>query len=150
MKRTIVAALLGGVLIIAWALPKYYRRAVRREWKDAAVAKIERLANDASWRAQETAAAANQGWFTGNFIVMQNGDWIVCDGQYHGGIDDIFIGKTSDGKWYYSTYHFCKGNIVLHMEPPEASLDSFKTKYALREFDGKSDDALKKTWPTQE
>ena len=115
--------------------------------------KIARLADDAAWRGQETELAVGEVWATGNLIVMKNGDWIVCDGQFHNqvdGVSDIFIGKASDGRWYYSTYHFCINNITLHMEPQAADLDAFKTKYALHEFDGKSDDALKKTWPAQE
>ena len=123
-------------------------RAVRREWKDAAVARVARLADDPAWRAQEIAAIDAPAWASAQLALMKNGDWIVGDGKYHDpGFADIFVGKASDGKWYYSTFHFCQNNITLHMELQAADLAAFKAKYALREFDGVSDEALQKTWP---
>lgn len=59
---------------------------------------------------------------------------------------DIFIGHGSDGKWYYSTFHFCVEKCVLQMEPQPDSLAQLVNGYWLVPFDGKSDDCLKITW----
>lgn len=88
-------------------------------------------------------------------ILMQSGEWLVykshCNKRPPHYVSDIFLAKGSNGKWFYSTYHFCVGMLVLRMDqdiqPP--SLDYFVTEYDLREFDGKSDECLKATraWP---
>ena len=81
---------------------------------------------------------------------MKNGDWIAyasrCSKE-DWRIRDIFIGRATDGKWYYSTFHFCRGMLTLRVEDRPESLDKFITAYSLREFDGRSDECLKKTWP---
>lgn len=82
---------------------------------------------------------------------MKNGDWIVCQNvcakeQNTGVKNDLFIGRGSDGKWYYSTFHFCVGKCVLQMERQPDSLAQFIDGYWLAPFDGKSDDSLKVTW----
>jgi hypothetical protein len=83
---------------------------------------------------------------------MKNGDWIlyrsICTKQDRR-IHDIFIGRASDGKWYYSTYHFCIGLVTLMMMDQSENLPEFLKTYYLREFDGHSDKCLKKTWPTK-
>ena len=65
-----------------------------------------------------------------------------------GHIPDLFIGRASDGRWYYSTYHFCMDMIVLKtmLDQPE-SLTKFRADCFLQGFDGRSDDCLRKTWP---
>ncbi len=84
-------------------------------------------------------------------IVMTNGQWMayrnVCAKEKEG-IPDLFLGRGSDGRWYYSTYHFCIRMIVLKdmLGQPE-SLAQFVQEGFLREFDGHSDECLKKTWP---
>ena len=58
--------------------------------------------------------------------------------------------RGSDGKWYYSTYHFCVEMIVLRdmLDQPE-NLAKFRNECALREFDGHSDACLETTWPSR-
>ena len=89
---------------------------------------------------------------TENLILATNGDWIVwaskCSKEDRR-IHDIFVGRASDGKWYYSTFHFCNGKIVLMMEEQPANLGAFIQAYSLREFDGQSDECLGKTWPPE-
>jgi hypothetical protein len=59
-------------------------------------------------------------------------------------VHDIFIAKGSDGKWYYTDFHFCVRMMVLNDQP--ASLAEFKHRYFLAEFDGVSDAALERSW----
>jgi len=84
-------------------------------------------------------------------ILMRNGDWLtyanVCRKE-DGRIYDLFLARASDGRWYYSTYHFCVGMIVLKMEEQPEDLAGFAKTHYLRMFDGQSDECLQKTWPT--
>ena len=83
-------------------------------------------------------------------MLVKNGDWIIYASRCHKQdprVYDIFIGRASDGKWYYSSYHFCIGMFVLAFDGQPCDLPAFIKQYHLREFDGESDDALQKTWP---
>jgi len=86
--------------------------------------------------------------------MMKNGEWIayanICQKE-DWRIHDIFIERASDGQWYYSTFQFCTGMIVLRMQgeaegQPE-SVPKFVQEYYLRPFDGRSDECLGTTWP---
>ena len=85
-------------------------------------------------------------------ILMRKGEWLaytnVCRKQDRH-IYDLFLARGSDGRWYYSTYHFCIGMIVLRMEEQPEDLAEFARTYFLRTFDGRSDDCLQKTWPPE-
>ncbi len=133
--------------------------APRKEWKEKAIAEINRLSNDSKWLESEIATLKKQSdqpaeefgsWYSDHLILLKNGDWIVCSSscsKTDNRIHDIFIGRASDGKWYYSTFHFCSGKIVLSMRVFDKNLGNFKTGYHLKEFDGRSDECLQKTWP---
>ena len=118
----------------------------RVEWKDQALEDLQTI---------DTAASIpnfndlHEGWFSQQGIVMADGSWIAYRSKCHKedpNINDIFIGRASDGKWYYSTYHFCIGACVILMDDRPESLASFVKEHALVEFDGKSDDCLRSTW----
>jgi len=135
----------------------------RKKWKQAAISDIARKATNSAWLSNELAAVAaqtkattgqtEQDWFSGNLILTRSGEWIlytnVCN-KSDRRVHDLLIGLGSNGKWYYSTYHFCVQMIVLHMNPelegqPE-HLQKFVWAYYLREFDGHSDECLQETW----
>ena len=82
--------------------------------------------------------------------MLQNGDWIVCENicqKEDNRIHDLFIGRGSDGRWYYSTFHFCVDLMVLHVEDRQpATLAQFADGFYLTPFDGRSDDCLRQTW----
>ena len=158
----VVLALLGAVgLVLTEGGDRLHAKA-RKDWKDRAIIEIARRAADTNWLAIETGTLkkraahedADEGaWFTDHLILMTNGEWIVyaskCSKEDRR-IHDIFLGRGSDGKWYYSTFHFCVGMVVLRMwEQQPASLAQFVETYFLREFDGISNDCLQKTWPPE-
>lgn len=131
--------------------------AARRAWRDRAVATIERRIADRAWLHGELGRprAASQpglgGWVRDELLVMRNGEWIVCQNVCAKEQDaavkrDLFVGRGSDGTWYYSTFHFCVGKCVLQMERRPDSLAQFVDGYWLRPFDGRSDESLKSTW----
>lgn len=150
-----------AVLLVWWGREDPWRSKARRQWKDQAVARIEQLLGDKAWLAAETArlnsAATSRpfegAWVGDELLVMQNGDWIVCQNicsKQNRRIKDLFIGRASDGKWYYSTFHFCVGKCVLQMERRPEDLAHFVNAYWLVPFDGRSDDCLNSTWTDSE
>lgn len=158
-KRTILLAvvllLLGVFFGLRWFLSS---QRLRRNWKNQAVVDIARLAADGSWVGEQTAVVerevaktphTNDAWVGNQIVVMGNGEWLVfkneCSHQ-HQFLGDIFIGKAFNGRWYYSSFHFCCDMIVPRMEPQPPDLKTFIKDYCLREFDGKSDEAIKPTW----
>lgn len=157
-----VAFLLVGIGFLTsngiWRSDRLHAKA-RKEWKENAIVEIARRASDTNWLATEIeklrkGVAQDQSdsiaWFSDHLILLTNGEWIVyaskCSKE-DSRIHDIFIGRGSDGRWFYSTFHFCIGMLDLRMEETSASLTKFRDKYFVREFDGRSDECLEKTWP---
>lgn len=147
--------LVGGVLFLA-ALRYAPSSNARRAWKDKAITEISSRTTNSAWIDTELvrlkAVGTNDpddsdGWLSPQLIVMKNGDWLayanVCQKEDRR-IRDLFLGRGSDGRWYYSTYHFCKGMIVLRMENQPEDLAKFVAAYYLREFDGHSDECLER------
>lgn len=132
----------------------------RMHWKNDAIPAIARWAEAQNWRTQEIEVLTKrtndqrviaEGWLTDQMILMQSGEWLAykshCSKRPPHSVRDIFLAKGSDGKWYYSTFHFCVGMCALVMvqETQPATLAEFAHEYNLREFDGRSDECLKET-----
>jgi hypothetical protein len=173
MKRFLIAtAVLLAIAIIVPAVSfasyklSFHRRLhgkARREWKQAAVSDIVRKAANSAWLSNEIATLsvqtkdtnhmAEDSWFSGHLILTRSGEWMlytnICT-KSNARVHDLFIGLGSDGKWYYSSYHFCIEMVVLRMNPelegqPE-NLRKFVWAYYLRTFDRRSGDCLQETW----
>lgn len=164
-KWIIIAASIPAVLVAGGVFVARLRAKPRQDWKDHAIMEIARRTSDPAWIASEIATLKanaskeptdSERWLSPTLIQMTNGEWIaysnICSKQ-DSRIHDIFIGRASDGKWYYSTFHFCIGLLVLkmqgEMEGQPASISKFAEEYYLRTFDGHSDDCLQKTWPAK-
>jgi hypothetical protein len=161
-RRTIVAAVVvaavAGIVFVAKAYnPTSLTSRPRRQWKDQAIAKVQQRIGDQQWLSAElevyTKTTTRPGyapdWVRDEIVVMANGEWIICQNICNKSdwrIKDLFIGRGSDGKWYYSTFHFCIGKMVLGIEPQPQSLEHFIRAFWLEEFDGRSDDCLRATW----
>lgn len=154
-----ICVLAAVAVALIWALADPLRSSARRQWKDRAIAHIQQRLNDQAWLDRELANLKNAAtiraseghWVSDELLLARNGDWIICQSvcskeQSTGVRKDLFIGRGSDGKWYYSTFHFCVGMCVLQMETQPGSLAEFVTSYWLAPFDGKSDDGLNITW----
>jgi hypothetical protein len=159
----IVTVIVGAAVVLhSLGLHDLPRSKWRREWKAAVIAAVEKQTSDRGWVEKEVSAVkaklesqgeADGGWSSSSLILMGNGDWIAYASRCRKEdwrIRDIFIGRASDGKWYYSTYHFCIGMLSLRVDDRPESLAKFISTYSLREFDGRSDECLKQTWPTPE
>ena len=158
------------LILVALSIVLFQRHQVlqaRRDWKDEAISLINSLANDPNWVLKEKAHVASadverdpailaEEWLSTRMILMSNGEWLVyqnhcskekpkLNAKPRRPVSDIFIAKGSNGKWYYSTCHFCVGMIVITGDDPPPSIAKFARRYHLREFDGQSDECLQQT-----
>lgn len=146
----------GGFAVIRNQDPD--RSAERRAWKNDALEAIRKDLAAPDYlkrRFGEVPQAGSffdteeDGWLTPDTIVCRDGSWLAYRSRCHkedAAVHDIFVAKASDGRWYYSDFHFCIDAIVLKMRGQPESLAAFKAGYHLAEFDGHSDDALAPTW----
>lgn len=163
MKRLLTIA---AVLLVLWVIAAVVvatrfapSAGARKAWKEKSIAEISSRISDSAWVSNELARVRargtndpgdSDGWLSERLIVMRNGDWLayanICQKENRR-IEDMFVARGSDGRWYYSTFHFCKGMIVLRMEEQAEDLPAFARADYLRSFDGHSDQCLQKTWP---
>ena len=143
----VISALTVAVFFVGKRLARdRYDNPDRRAWKDNAIAEIK-----ADHKLGTETPFLEGDWLSENRIIFEDGSSILYRQKCHKEnrkIHDIFIGHGSDGKWYYSTFHFCIGTIVLRASDQPKSIESFAAEYFLEEFDGVSDKALLPTWPT--
>ncbi len=113
----------------------------RKEWKDNAIRSVERKAADTAWVTNQVATLKDRitgagdiegNWIADELLLMQNVDWIAYSSKCRKEdwrIHDIFIGRASDGKWYYSTYHFCITTSSLRGSEQPPNLVRFISDY---------------------
>lgn len=125
----------------------------RKEWKETALGTVARRATNMTWVATEIAKMradpdkVGLWWRSQKLLLMENREWIVYTNiciKQDSRIHDLFIGRGSEGKWYYSDFHFCIEMITLEEQPK--NLQDFVQTYSLREFDGRSNECLQATW----
>jgi hypothetical protein len=138
------------------AAMKHRYKSSRRNWKDEALGQITRT----SMTNEEVRTEIDQikhptpnlnfGWTHQHVLLMTNGEFLVYafrHGFNNGFVDHLFLAHGSDGRWLYSTYHFCNSMAGVVGDDPPGSISEFSTRYTAREFDGKSDECLQHTWP---
>ena len=158
-RRTILIALAVVTLAAAGLGARWWLSSERRRiaWKNAAAEEVARQSADrasvddkvAQIAKAVTAPGGQDAWLGESVAVMRDGQWIVFRSacvHEHQLLGDIFLGKASDGRWYYSSFHFCCDMLVPRIDGRPADLSEFRRRYALREFDGTSDDAIRPTW----
>jgi len=165
VKKPLVIAIVSVLLLavigaVAFLRPPSLQSSARRAWKEKSIVDIAARVAGPSWPTNEFARLQPQStndvsddasWLSEHIIVTRKGEWLAfansCQ-KRDGRIPDIFLARGSDGRWYYSTYHFCVGMVVLRMEEDQPEdLAGFTKTFFLRTFDGHSDDCLQKTWP---
>jgi len=145
MKRWLFGFLLLVLAAaIAWivARPDKYHSAERRAWAERALGEL---------RAETPGSdMGDSAWIQSGCLYFRNGEWIQFRSICHKedpNVHDLFVGRGSDGNWYYSTFHFCRDVCVLQMSAQPENLAAFIRDYALAKFDGLSDACLRPTWP---
>lgn len=163
MRRKLLIVIVSlGLLGIVYANRNNYdplHTDARRAWKQKSLAEISSRLRLPDWPTNEISRLQTikkgdpddyQNWLSKELILLKNGEWLafknVCRKE-KGNIYDMFLAKGSDGRWYYSTYHFCVDMVSLKMEFQPKDLSSFTNYFCLRPFDGRSDECLEKTWP---
>ena len=170
MKKRIYITALAIVAVAIAAAGVALRRPTQRlraservEWGRGAIAAVTADVQNSGWLDAEVARlqsgpAHEQAdllpWVSERLILMSNGDWLVyrniCQKEDRR-ICDIFVARGFDGKWYYSTFHFCIGMVSLTFEVSQpADLSTFAKAYWLREFDGQAEHCLDRTWTGKE
>lgn len=147
------------LLAACWAglrgYSKYRYEQARTRWKDATLSRLSSLSITNEEISQELLAlkapkpGLDVGWAGDNVLLMTNGEYIIYafrHGFNNGFVNHLLIGRGSDGRWLYSSYHF-HAPIEASSDQP-GSINEFMQRYSANEFDGKSDICLQKTWPT--
>jgi hypothetical protein len=148
----LVCLVFGG-----WSFTRHKHLRARADWKTTT---LERLAGlsftnaDISGELETLKASRGAGdrqqWTGERVLVMTNDEFLVYASRHgfnNGFVDHLFLAHGSDGRWYYSTYHFCNSMVMLLSDDPPGSIREFASRYSAREFDGKSDVCLQHTWP---
>ena len=161
-RTAVLLAIVAGVfLVLPWAV-RQRQYLARKAWKEQAIQEIARLSNDSKWVSEEIALLSSgqvtgsqriiaDRWLTDRMILVASGEWLVykshCSEVPPHQVSDIFLAKGSNGKWYYSTCHFCVGMcaLVMMQDVPPYDLATFARQYHLKEFDGVSDECLQQT-----
>ncbi|PWU11546.1 MAG: hypothetical protein C5B50_23135 [Verrucomicrobia bacterium] len=152
----VLAALLliAVVLFGLWSLIKLHRQHQRTEWMPVGLKELAGLSitdkaihhelDDLNVAMTNTFTERHH-WTSDHLLLMTNGEYIFYVFRHgnEGVVDHLFLGHASDGRWFYTTYHFC---IMRGLDAP-GSIAEFTKTYFAREFDGKSDVCLQHTWP---
>ena len=154
-----IPVVLVGLVFGWWSGTRYKYERARVAWKTTTLERLAGLSltNEDMSRELEALKAArgageHQEWAGDRVLLMTNDEYLVYafrHGFNSGFVDHLFLAHGSDGRWYYSTYHFCNRMAGARFEDPPGSIAEFASRYAAREFDGKSDVCLQHTWPEQ-
>ena len=118
----VLFALLGGVWWFAKARAKARAELARAQWKGPALERLASLTVTNEEILQELhqlrtpTPQLDFGWAHHHVLLMTNGEFIIYafrHGANNGFVDHLFLGHGSDGRWLYSTYHFCSSMGVL-------------------------------------
>lgn len=159
MKRWQAAGWVIVALILlassAWWIARRLSESERTAWKDTALPRLASLSltnqeirTELEEMSRRVRMEEGSIWAGERVLRMSNGEFIVY--EYRHGRNDffpphLFLGRCSDGRWLYSSYHFCNSMNMVTFDPMPNSIADFSKKYSAREFDGKSDVCLKLT-----
>ena len=149
--------LLAASLTGLWRFMKQRDYEARKLWKERTIEQLAESSRSSELIRRELddlkggpKPNVDFGWTHENVLLMTNGEYIVYahrHGANSGFVDHLFLGQGSDGRWLYSTYHFCNSMAMVGGEDAPGSIDEFAQRYSAREFDGESDECLQHTWP---
>lgn len=162
-RKVIVWLVILDLLLIAaawvwWgAVSRQRHERARAAWKAATLQRLaglsitnENLSQELRMLKNGASRGGDRDWAGDNVLLMTNGEFLIYafrHGFNSGFVDHLFLAHGSDGRWLYSTYHFCNSMAALMSEEPPGSIDEFAKRFSAHEFDGKSDECLKHTWP---
>jgi hypothetical protein len=162
-KKRVVTCAVGLMLAVAatyTAVCIHIRDRRYSQWVERSVEEIRGLAIETNWMGSVISNLQSVTDMSGidegrNFIspdllLMKNGEWIIyraATSKQGPAFPELFIGRGSDEQWHYTTYHFCRGMIMLGADGQPRGLKSFRAHYYLAPYTGQAYRELKKTWP---
>ena len=162
LSRKLIIWLSIPVILVAlvfgwWSVTRYNYQRARTAWKTTTLERLAGLSfTNVDINRELEALKAHRGvgehreWTADRILLMTNDEYLVYASRHgfnSGFVDHLFLAHGSDGRWYYSTYHFCNSMAAVIGDDPPGSIAEFVSRYAGREFDGKSDVCLQHTWP---
>jgi len=122
-----VLALIVASLAGVWWLARQRAARERAQWKGPTLERLAGLSltNEAIRR---ELADKEWGWAHEQVLDMTNGEFIIYAYQHganNGFVDHLFLGHGSDGRWLYSTYHFCTSMAMIRADDPPGSQGFF-------------------------
>lgn len=155
--RVSVPLAIGLSIVIGWRVSLIKFERGRTDWKAGTLPRLAQLSvtNEEIRRELDALRAGptanvDLGWTHDHVLLMTNEEYLIYASRHgfnNGSVNHLFLARGSDGRWFYSTYHFCNQMAGVGGDEPLGSIDEFAQRYSAREFDGKSDDCLQKTWP---
>jgi hypothetical protein len=158
--RILVAGFCGILVLTClacgvWWFARYQSEQARTHWKSEALERLTRLSitNDVVRRELDELRMPKTkdidfGWAHEHVLLMTNGESIIYEYRHGANMyfpPHLFLGHCSDGRWLYSSYHFCNSMNMVRFDDPPGSVAEFAKRYAARECDGKSDECLRMT-----
>ena len=147
----IVCLVVGGRWILRYKLERD-----RADWKTATLPRLaelsldnEEIAGELKMLKANRAAGKYPEWTGEQVLLMKNDEYLIYASRHGfntGLVDHLFLARGSDGRWLYSTYHFCNSMVGVMNDKPPSSIAEFSKRYSAREFDGTSDECLQHTW----
>lgn len=152
-----VSIVFAGLILGGLMLSGCNHRRARAAWKTTTLTRLaavsftnEMVESEVRLMKARMGVGDHADWTGESVLVMTNGEFLVYasrHGANDGFVDHLFLAHGSDGRWYYSTYHFCNNMVGVMADEPPGSIAEFATRYAVRQFDGTSDVCLEHTWP---
>ena len=146
LAAIVVALIVLGVA--GFTLVRWRAAQARVRWGRLAIAELSVLPPQGAVL-QRSRADIQSDWTTDAVLHMTNGESILY--RYRHGSDmvvhHLFLGRASDGRWLYSSYHFCRMMAMVRGEDAPGSVSEFCLRYNVREFTPGSDTWMKHTWP---
>lgn len=157
-----VAVAIPAGLALKMAMRDSLTSKARKTWRDQAMASIAQKAGDPAWMKAETERIRSlapfhmiigpnePAWMSRDLMLLADGSWLVhaniCSKE-DPKVRDLYLARGSDGRWYFSTMHFCAGMLVANAQGQPSSIKDFMDAYYVRTFDGTPDDCLEATVP---
>lgn len=120
----------------------------RTSWGRDAIAQLHSTVTNASSHAGIPGHEPGA-WITDSMLLMTNGQNLAYRFR-HGSealVPRLFLARDSDGHWWYSSFHFCNGMLMIRGEDAPGSVTDFAHRFRLRQFNPLSDDWTSPTWP---
>lgn len=134
------------------------QRAKRAHWAMATLPQLSTLSITDSLIREDLQALAQANkadpsfdlWTGDHVLLMTNGMYLLYKfrhGDNMGFVPHLFLAHGSDGRWYYSSYHFCSLMATVRGDDAPGSIEEFAQRYGVNTFDGTSRVCLRVTWP---